>query len=241
MSRVRVQDLAFSYGQLKVLNNLSFSAERQEVIAFLGPSGCGKTTLLRCIAGFLEPTRGTVEFEHSGGAKGACSFVFQRPTLLPWLTVAENLALPFKLQRRKIPTAHIAEQVQRMGLMGFERNFQTELSVGMAQRVTFARALSEGRKILLLDEPFSALDELGKRDLAVRFSRVIEEDALTVLLVTHSIRDAVFLADQILVLSKRPTTILERIHIPLPKPRAWFGPELLLYAQQAQDALEKSS
>ncbi len=242
MSAIKVTALSFGYEALDVLDNVSFEAAEGELLAFVGPSGCGKSTLLRCICGLLRPQSGTVLVDgSSNGLPGKCSFVFQRSALMPWLDVTENVGLPFRIQGLPVPELEIERQLERLGLAGFEKHFPSQLSVGMAQRVAFARALTEKRRILLLDEPFSGLDELTKRTLATFLSTIVKEDKITSIMVTHSVHDAAFLGDRIVVLSPRPARILRNLEVTLPTPRRanlWFGRELLPFIDGARKVLE---
>jgi NitT/TauT family transport system ATP-binding protein len=239
MRQLAVKSLGFSYDGLRILEDISFETKAGELVAFLGPSGCGKTTLLRCVAGLLTPSVGSVESSDAKGLHGQCAFVFQRATLLPWLTAWENLTLPFLIQEKLVPEKEIIEQIKKLGLERFKEYLPSQLSVGMAQRVAFARALLADRKVLLLDEPFSALDELTKRDLALILSENVRSQELAALMVTHSIHDAAFLADRIVVLSDRPARIVDSFAVPVQKPRTWENQELLPYVARAREALEK--
>ncbi len=241
--RLRVENLYFAYGALKVLEKISFVAAAGEIVAFVGSSGCGKTTLLRCISGLLSPGSGRVLIQGTNGVhrSSMCSFVFQRPTLLPWLTVEENLALPFRLKGTKIPVGDISEQLNSLGLGRFAKSFPSELSVGMAQRVALARSLLENRSLILLDEPYSGLDELTKRTLSELLCEAVAERGLTALIVTHSVHDAVFLANRIHVLSTRPTKIDTTVKVDIPQPRPcelWLSKKTVPYVEQTRQALE---
>jgi NitT/TauT family transport system ATP-binding protein len=242
MNTVAVRDLVFAYGSLPVLAEISFDVGAGQILTVVGPSGCGKTTLLRCVAGLLKPSGGTVTIGgRSDDRQGLCAFVFQQPTLLTWLTVRENLQLQFQLQGKAAPNDVIEAELAGLGLLQFSGSFPPTLSVGMAQRAAFLRALIAGRGVLLLDEPFAALDELNRRELAWRLCRVVTQSGLAAIVVTHSVHDAVFLGNRLLVLSGRPTTVVADLTVDLPVPRDrrdWDGPELLPFIQQARSALE---
>lgn len=210
--------LAKSFGSVPVLEPTDLAVDHNEIVALLGPSGCGKTTLLRILAGLIEPT---------GGALSRTSvesgFVFQRPVLLPWQSVIDNVLLPVTLHRRAkhgdIDRAH--DLVNLVGLAGFAGHRPAQLSGGMQQRVALARAVIERPSILFLDEPFSALDEMTREDMNVELLRIfqVEPELQAAVLVTHSIEEAVFLADRVVVLSGRPGRVVDIIDVALPRPR----------------------
>ncbi|WCR11253.1 ABC transporter ATP-binding protein [Paracoccus stylophorae] len=191
--------------------------------ALVGPSGCGKSTLLRLVAGLEDPTEGEVRIDGrtpaAQRAQGAISVAFQDPSLLPWLTVRANVALARKLARQPPDPAQVEDLIGLVGLSGSEETRPAALSGGMRQRAAIARALVTGPQILLLDEPFGAVDELTRRQLARDLPPLWEPRGTTTLLVTHSLHEAVTLADRILVLSPRPARIVADIAVPLPRPR----------------------
>ncbi len=188
--------------------------------ALVGPSGCGKSTLLRLIAGLTTPTSGHVERGAAATLPGT-SFVFQEPTLMPWSTAAENVALPLRLAGR--PAADIADRVaealERVGLSGFGAAYPRELSGGMKMRVSIARAVVTSPRLLLLDEPFAALDEFTRFKLNDDLLALWQQNRWTVVFVTHSIREAVFLSERVVVLSPRPGRIVDDVAVNLPAPR----------------------
>ncbi len=211
-------------GGLPALDGVSFDIPREAFVSVVGPSGCGKTTLLRLLAGLRRPTAGEVIFEGQPlvGPRRRIGFVFQQANLMPWRTVLENVTLPLELQG--VPpgemAARAADLIGLVGLQGFEDTYPRDLSGGMAQRVAIARALVHEPDILLLDEPFGALDALTRERLAFELLRIWEARTVTVVLVTHSITEAVLLADRVLVLSPRPGSVRLDLPIPLPRPRA---------------------
>ena len=187
---------------LESLRDVSFTADAGECLALVGPSGCGKSTLLRILAGLLSPTSGTVT-----RPAGGLSLMFQENTLLAWRDVAGNIALPFEIDRSLSPQARdarVAMLIDLVGLRGFEQTRPAALSGGMAQRVALARALAQQPPLLLLDEPFGALDALTREGLTAMLSAITRRAGTTVVLVTHSIAEAVFLADRVLVMTPRP-------------------------------------
>ncbi len=188
-------------------------------LSILGPSGCGKSTLLRVIAGLAAPSAGTL-----GGVdalKGRMGFVFQEPTLMPWATVWDNVYLPLRLagEGRSKGAAGIARTLAAVGLEGFERAFPRELSGGMKMRVSIARALVTGPQLLLLDEPFAALDEITRFKLNEDLLRLWQVHHWTVIFVTHSVFESAFLSNRIVVMTKRPGRIVADTAVDLPYPR----------------------
>jgi NitT/TauT family transport system ATP-binding protein len=207
-------------GGLHALGDVSFSIAPREFVCVLGPSGSGKSTLLRALAGLLKPTRGKLQFDCLD-VPPRIGFVFQQATLMPWRTVLENILLPLELQG--MPTeqmrAKAQEMVELVGLQGFEHSLPRDLSGGMAQRVALARALIHDPDILLLDEPFGSLDALTRERMWTELSRLWQARQTTVLMVTHSISESLFLADRVLVLSARPGRIKLDLPVDLPRPR----------------------
>jgi NitT/TauT family transport system ATP-binding protein len=197
----------------EALRDLSFSVAEREFVSLLGPSGCGKSTALRLVAGLLEPDAGDIRFEH---AKPEIGFVFQDPTLMPWADALTNTRLPLDLKRiaRADGNDRAAAALARVGLQGFERAFPRELSGGMKMRVSLARALAAQPKLLLLDEPFAALDEITRNSLGDDLLRLWKEDGLTVLFVTHSVSESSYLSQRVLVMTPRPGRIVEDIALP---------------------------
>ena len=210
-------------GSLQALEDLSFVVEPQQFVCVLGPSGCGKSTLLRILAGLLRPTAGEVLFrgEPLNGPPQRVGFVFQNANLMPWRTVLENILLPLELMN--IPHPQALEQAQELaalvGLQGFEQSLPPDLSGGMAQRVAIARALIHDPDLLLLDEPFGSLDALTRERMGAELLGIWQLRRKTVLMVTHSIAEALFLADRVLVLSPRPGTLRLDLAVSLPRPR----------------------
>ena len=202
----------FSNGT-QALRDLSFDVSPSEFVSLLGPSGCGKSTALRLTAGLLAPDAGTVDFPSGRPETG---FVFQEPTLMPWADALTNARLPLDLQNapRGQANARAAAVLARMGLGGFERALPRELSGGMKMRVSLARALVAQPQLLLLDEPFAALDEITRAQLGDDLLRLWREDGLTVLFVTHSVSESVYLSQRVLVLSPRPGRITADIALP---------------------------
>lgn len=187
-------------------------------VSLVGPSGCGKSTLLRLIAGLETPTAGTVERDTFEGSRDSVGFVFQSPTLMPWASALDNTALPLRIKGLKDDTpAHTA--MTRVGLDGFANAYPHELSGGMKMRVSIARAIVTQPRLLLMDEPFAALDEITRFHLNDDLLALWQQNRWTVVFVTHSIREAVFLSERVVVLSPRPGRIVADVNIDLPGPR----------------------
>lgn len=207
-----VENLRVSYGNLLVVDGLSFELGRGEVLALVGPSGCGKTTIAKAILG-LVPYEGEIEIHTE--RVGYCP---QREVLFDWMTVFENAVLPLKVRGEGFPE-DLGELFQRFGLSGFEKKRPYQLSGGMRQRLSLLRAVLSGRELLVLDEPFSSVDAYTKKKLQVWLSEETHKIGSAVLLITHDIEEAVFLADRVLVLSERPARIVREVSIPFEKPR----------------------
>jgi NitT/TauT family transport system ATP-binding protein len=214
---------ASSRGPVHAISDLTLQMQPGEFVCALGPSGCGKTTLLGIIAGMVRPTSGTVLLKGTPvtGPRPDVGFVFQQPTLLPWSTVLENVLVPIRNLNRPVGEYRDkAEALIRMvGLTKFLHHYPHELSGGMQQRVGLARALVHDPKLLLMDEPFAALDAMTRERMSLELQRIWSETKTTVLFITHSIPEAVFLSDRILVMSASPGRIVEDQHNPLARPR----------------------
>jgi len=208
---------------LQALEDLSFSVIAEQFVCVLGPSGCGKTTLLRVLAGLLPPTQGEVIFgNHSLKApRHGVGMVFQKANLMPWRTVLENILLPMEIQHvvHVEAMAKARALIDLVGLVGFESSLPRDLSGGMAQRVAIARALIHEPDVLLLDEPFGSLDALTRERMGSELTRIWQARRKTVIMVTHSISEALFLADRVLVLSPRPGKLRLDLPVDLPRPR----------------------
>ena len=203
---------------IQALDGVSLDIEAGEFLSVLGPSGCGKSTLLRLIAGLVPASAGTIEWP---AGKPDIGFVFQEPTLMPWATALANVALPLKLAGvgRGEREARAAEALGHVGLAGFERTWPRELSGGMKMRVSIARALVTAPRLLLMDEPFAALDEITRHRLNADLLALWEQSRFTVVFVTHSVFESVFLSQRIAVMAARPGRIVSDLAITAPYPR----------------------
>ncbi len=209
---------------LNALRPVSFSVDAGEFVSILGPSGSGKSTLLRIIGGLIRPTSGRIWFDGAAVTEPnpEIGFVFQKTNLMPWRTVVENVLLPLEIKRAHRDDAargHALDLLDLVGLTGFADAYPRQLSGGMSQRVVLARTLIQRPRLLLMDEPFGALDALTRERLNLELQRIVGLQNQTVLMVTHSIQEAVFLSDRVLVLSERPGHIKAQLPIDLPRPR----------------------
>jgi NitT/TauT family transport system ATP-binding protein len=206
-------------GGLRALEHVSFKIRPREFICVLGPSGSGKSTLLRILAGLLEPTSGKVDFRNRHQPR--IGMVFQQANLMPWRTAIQNIMLPLELEEvgRAARLSRAQDLIDLVGLQGFESSLPRDLSGGMAQRVAIARALIHEPDLLLLDEPFGSLDALTRERMWMELSRIWEVSQKTVIMVTHSIEESLFLADRVLVLTQRPGTVKLDLTVDLRRPR----------------------
>lgn len=240
-----VQDLSVifpdSNGGLNAIENISFEVCPREFICFLGPSGSGKTTLLRVLANLLQPTAGQVNFIRHQQPK--IGMVFQQPSLMSWRTVLDNIKLPLELEgtNESIARKKAREMIELVGLLGFEDSWPRDLSGGMAQRVGIARALIHDPDLLLLDEPFASLDALTRERMWTELSHIWQAKQKTVIMVTHSINESLFLADRVLVLTQRPGKIKLDVEVDLPRPRkddTRYTPHFGKLARKLREAIE---
>lgn len=211
-------------GTLSALHDIALSIGSGEFCCIVGPSGCGKTTLLRILAGLEEPTAGEVEIEASGSGRPLNSMVFQEQSVFPWLTVEGNVG--YGLRMRRVPRQRrrqiVRSYLAMVGLEGFATAYPYQLSGGMKQRVAVARAFANDPEVLLMDEPFASLDEQTKIVLQGELLRIWENSRKTVVFITHSIDEAVLLADRVMVMTARPGCIKAEVRIPLPRPRSVY-------------------
>jgi len=232
-------------GITEALRDVSFNVAFQEFVCVLGSSGSGKTTLLRVLAGLLKPTRGQVLFSDHG-RQHEVGLVFQEANLMPWRNVVDNISLPLELHG--VDTASIASKTKEMidliGLQDFIHAWPAALSGGMAQRVAIARALIQDPELLLLDEPFGALDALTREAMGAELLRIWQTSRKTVVMVTHSISEALLLSDRVLVLSARPGTIELDLNVDIPRPRkegVRYTPHFIALSRKLRAAIGQSA
>ena len=213
-----VRNVRKSFGQLEVLADISFEVEEGNFACIVGESGCGKTTLLKIIAGIERADEGEILYNGEPIRNEDIGYVFQDDRLLPWRTALENVL--FALEMRGIKDGSVAEKyLELVGLKGFENYYPHQLSGGMRQRIGICRALAVNPKILLMDEPFASLDAQTRNRMQVELLKIWDKDRKTVIFVTHSIDEAVFLADEVVVLSKRPAKVIDVVRIEMERPR----------------------
>lgn len=221
-SKLVFNNVSHRYGDVAVLENLTLDVRAGEVVVLVGPSGCGKTTILNLLSGHIAPVSGTITRE------GTARTVYQQDGLFPWLTVSENVGIGLRsvrdAQRRN---EEIAELLDLVNLTSFGNHYPHQLSGGMRQRAELARVLAGDSDMLLMDEPFSALDYQARLAMRGELARVLQKKPRTVVFVTHDIEEAAQLADRVLVLSKRPATICEELPIAVPRPRGLADDEVV--------------
>ena len=221
------------------LRDMTLQVRQGDFISLLGPSGCGKSTALRLIAGLMQPTRGKVRWDDPK-ARETLGVVFQEPTLMPWATVADNVWLPLRLKgksRREVQP-RIDEVLDTVGLGGFAGAYPRELSGGMKMRVSIARALVTRPRLILMDEPFAALDEITRFKLNNDLLEMRAKLDCTVIFVTHSVFESVFLSDRIVIMAARPGRVIRELHVAEPYPRTEDFRTSASYAAQCRDASE---
>ena len=235
--QIVVDGIRKGFGELSVVGGADFEVSDGEFVAIVGPSGCGKSTLLNIIAGFERPDRGAVRIDgvKVAGPSRNGIMISQHGSVFPWLTVQDNVmfGLTDASQSERMELAH--RYIEMVGLSGFEKAYPHELSGGMLKRVELARAFVVKPEILYMDEPFSALDALMSLRMQTELRRILDEERHTVLLITHDVEEAIYLADRILVLTPRPTTLQTTVHVDLPHPRKLSDPK----AQSLREAILK--
>ena len=239
---IRIAGLSKRFGDVVALRDIGCRIEQGSFVSIVGPSGCGKSTLLRILAGLLDYTEGEVMLDGQPihGTRRDVGVVFQSSILLPWRTILQNVMLPAEVlgldlgaaRRRALQLLHL------VGLDGFEDKLPRQLSGGMQQRASIARALLHDPKILLMDEPFGALDALTREHMNLELQRIWAESGKTVVLITHSIPEAIFLGDTVLVMTPRPGTIAREIRVELPRPRSMHAMSDPAFARIADEIRE---
>jgi NitT/TauT family transport system ATP-binding protein len=253
---IRLADIEHRYGArdktVLALTGVNLEIAQSEFLVLLGPSGCGKTTLLRIVAGLLKPTAGTVEIDgealwrqdkRNDAVMAELGVVFQDANMFPWMMIEDNIALPLKLRgvKREERRQRASDLCKLVGISGFEKRWPRELSGGMRQRAAIARALSCQPRILLMDEPFGALDAMTRDQMNLELQRIWMESGCTIVLVTHSIREAVFLADRVLLLSPRPGKMDTLRQIPISRTRDIYvqaTPEFQMHELELRQRLD---
>ena len=232
---------------INALENISFSVAEGEFVSIIGPSGCGKSTLLKIVAGLIDSSRGEIKIAESGEHKNhkgpRIGFVFQDAVLLPWKTAMENVMFPFEIMGKT--GADRQEEVKRLfrlaGLEGFENSYPKQLSGGMRQRVSILRSLSYNPPILLMDEPFGAIDAITRDSLNNVLLDIWQETRKTILFVTHSISEAIYLSDRVIVMGARPGRVVKEVSIDLPRPRnddTKIAPGFYEYVRELRELLK---
>lgn len=250
MAFIEIRDLRKTYssrrtGLIEALAGTSLDVSENEFVSIVGPSGCGKTTLLKLVGSLLEPSAGSICIDGRHPLEYPARFVgmvFQSPTLLPWRTVLANVLLPAEFHR--LPVKEYKEKALRLlakvDLKGFEDRVPGELSGGMQQRVAICRALLLDPKLLLMDEPFGALDAMTREEMALELLRIWDEFKTTVLFVTHSIPEAILLSDRVAVMTRRPAQVRKVVDIHIPRPRSLateFTPRFKSYSDEIREAI----
>jgi NitT/TauT family transport system ATP-binding protein len=247
-TKIRVENATKVYeaktGSVHALENVSIEVHDGELICILGPSGCGKTTLLWAMSGLHALTSGQVLLGGTavtGPRPREIGMIFQEANLLPWRNLRQNLEFPFEIKRRKPDQARIATLLQETGLAGFEKSYPRELSGGMQQRASIVRALAQDPAVLLMDEPFGALDAFTRDEMNLLLLRLWSETQKTIVFVTHNISEAIFLADRVVVMTPRPGRVARVYDIDLPRPRTiemTFEPSFISLVQEIKVAVE---
>ena len=244
MATIHIRDLSHTFGTqngqgLTVLKNVNLTVKDRQFACLLGPSGCGKSTLLNMIARLLSPSAGSIEFEGQDPKLVNIGYIFQEPRLLNWRTVADNIEFALRVKRvpRQNRPAIVERYLKMVGLDNFKHAYPLTLSGGMQSRVGIARAFAIHPDVLLMDEPFSNLDELTARQLRRDLLDLWEKERLTVLFITHNALEAVYMGDVVHVMSNRPAEIFTSREIPLPRPRDYRNPEIFRIQQEIVDQL----
>lgn len=241
-AKVRVQNLTKRFGELLVLNDVSFDIKRGEFVCIVGPTGCGKTTFLNLLVKLIEPTEGSIliDGEPADPKKHNLSFVFQEPSAFPWLTVEQNMR--FNLEIKHYENSEIKKRTDRMmkllGLEGAKDAFPRQLSASAQQRVVIGRSFAVYPDLMLMDEPYGQMDIKMRYYLEDEILKLWRETNSTVIFITHNVEEAVYLAQRILIMSPKPTTIKEEVNIDLPYPRKVSEPEFVRYREHITEQIK---
>ena len=240
--KVKVDNLTKQFGELLVLNDISFDIKKNEFLCVVGPTGCGKTTFLNCLTKIYSPTKGEIKIdgEPADPKKHNISFVFQEPSAFPWLTVRENLEFGLGVKRvdKKEAQKRVDNILNLMGLKEVENAYPRELSVSVEQRIIIGRSFVMQPDLLLMDEPYGQMDIKMRFYLEDEVIRLWKELGSTVIFITHNIEEAVYLAERVLILSNKPTTVKESLPIDLPHPRNISDPKFIKYRNYITDAIK---
>lgn len=242
MIQLSVNSLTKSFGSNQVLENLNFQVNEAEFVSILGPSGSGKSTIFSLIGGMLLPDEGSIKLGNTeiSGKRGSISYMPQTPSLMPWRTILQNVLLGQEIMGKADPET-ARKMLQKAGLGDYENAYPHELSGGMKQRAAFIRALLSPQPIILLDEPFSALDELTRHDMQKWLLDIWNEHKPTILFVTHNIEEAIYLSDRIIVLSSKPAKVINEYEVPFKRPRMeeiFLNEDFLAYKRSIHHALK---
>lgn len=231
--KIEVKNLTKSFGDLLVLDDMTFNIDKNDFVCVVGPTGCGKTTFLNCLTRIHEPTNGDIfiDGQPADPSKHNISFIFQEPSAIPWLTVEENLAYGLKIKRtpKEIINERVEHIIDLMGLQESRKKYPGDLSVSVAQRVVIGRSFAMQPDLLLMDEPYGQMDVKMRFYLEDEVVRLWQELGSTVLFITHNIEEAVYLAEKVLILTNKPAKIKEEIKIDLPRPRNIADPKFIEY------------
>ncbi len=241
-SKIVVKSLTKKFGDLLVLDNISFNIKSGEFVCVVGPTGCGKTTFLNLLTRLYQPTEGDlfIDGQPADPRKHNISFAFQEPSAMPWLTVQQNLEFGLKIKNldKKVIKERVDRIINLLGLEKFRNNYPHQLSVSSEQRVIIGRAFSTYPDLLLMDEPYGQMDIKMRFYLEDEVLKLWKEFGSTVLFITHNIEEAVYLAERILILSNKPTTIKEDIKVDLPRPRDVTDPEFIKLRKHVTDMIK---
>lgn len=240
--KVKVNHMTKCFGDLKVLDDISFEVKKGEFLCIVGPTGCGKTTFLNCITKLYTPTSGEilVNNEPVNLKKHNIAYIFQEYSAMPWLTVEQNVAFGLNVKHtpKDVVKKEVDEVLETVGLTKYKDYYPVELSTSMIQRVVIARAFATKPELLLMDEPYGQLDVELRFRLEDELIRLWKQTGTTVIFITHNIEEAVYLSENILVLTNKPTTIKERIKNPLPRPRVVTDPEFVDLRNQVTELIK---
>lgn len=240
--KVQVKNLTKCFGDLKVLDNVSFDIKNGEFVCIVGPTGCGKTTFLNLLTKLIEPTSGEIliDGEPANPAKHNLAFVFQEPSAFPWLTAEENIR--FGLDIKKVDEQYKKNQVDKiinlLGLQKFRNSYPHEMSVSMEQRVVIGRAFAMNPDLLLMDEPYGQMDIKVRYYLEDEVIKLWKEIGSTVLFITHNLEEAVYLAERVIVLSQKPSKVKAEFKIDLPRPRNFADPKFIEIRKEITDMIK---